>query len=122
MQLFLSLARMHHIRSETKFRRLKAFAESAKISGLAKKGRPGVLVFDGEKQAIRSFLSNARSLRYLDFHHVDTVPIPLHISQRIANGRPGLHEASDMAELVERLDELLMKEWFRQNMGMTKGP
>lgn len=49
------------IRSETKFRRLKAFAESAKISGLAKKGRPGVLVFDGEKEAIRTFLSNARS-------------------------------------------------------------
>ncbi|KAJ3557495.1 hypothetical protein NP233_g11728 [Leucocoprinus birnbaumii] len=110
------------IRSETKFRRLKAFAESAKISGLAKKGRPGVLVFDGDKEAIRTFLSNARSLRYLDFHHVDTVTVPSQTTQRLANGRVGLREVNDMAELVQRLDEMSMKEWFRQNMGMAKGP
>ncbi|KXN91686.1 hypothetical protein AN958_12538, partial [Leucoagaricus sp. SymC.cos] len=110
------------IRSETKFRRLKAFAESAKISGLAKKGRPGVLVFDGEKEPIRAFLSNARSLRYLDFYHVDTVPIPPHTTHRLANGRVGLHEVEDMAELVQALDDISMKEWFRQNMGMAKGP
>lgn len=81
MQLYLSLTRMHRryrlslaavielcltlnrldIRSASKFRRLKAFAESAKVSGFAKKGRPGVLVYDGEKDEIRTFLSNARS-------------------------------------------------------------
>lgn len=125
------------IRSEAKYRRLKAFAESAKVSGLAKKGRPGVLVFDGEKEAIRTFLSNARSksglfalclliidlsgLRYLDFHHVDTIPLPQDPRRRIADARPGLREVKDMAELVQSLEDVSMKEWFRQNMGMAKG-
>ncbi|KAF7773414.1 hypothetical protein Agabi119p4_5581 [Agaricus bisporus var. burnettii] len=122
MQLYLSLTRMHHIRSASKFRRLKAFAESAKVSGFAKKGRPGVLVYDGEKDEIRTFLSNARSLRYLDFHHVDTVPLPEDTKTRIANGRIGLQDAEDMGELVKILDSVGMKHWFRQNMGMAKGP
>jgi len=81
-----------------------------------------VLVFDGDKEAIRTFLSNTRSLRYLDFHHVDTVPLPQQITHRVAGARIGLHEVKDMAELVQSLEDISMKEWFRLNMGMAKGP
>jgi hypothetical protein len=58
----------------------------------------------------------------LDFHHVDTVPLPEDTKTRIANGRVGLCEVEDMVELVKILDGVGMKNWFRQNMGMAKGP
>jgi len=58
----------------------------------------------------------------LDFHHVDTVSLPQETKLRIADGRTGLQEVEDMAELIESLDAISMKEWFRQHMGMAKGP
>jgi hypothetical protein len=61
-------------------------------------------------------------LRYLEFHHVDTVPLPVNTNHRLADGRIGLREVKDMSELVDALRGISMKEWFRQNMGMSKPP
>jgi hypothetical protein len=66
------------ISNPSKFRRLKRFALQADVSGLVKVstwhvdlvnlypestqiGKPGVLVFDGEKECISTFLEHARS-------------------------------------------------------------
>ncbi|KAF8698233.1 hypothetical protein AX14_001180 [Amanita brunnescens Koide BX004] len=117
--LFISIARMHHIRSLAKLRKLKQYAVNADVSGLVKRGRPGVLVLDGTRHAIKDFLENARSLRYLEFHHVDT--IPLGTTMRIADARPGLHEVEDMNALIQAIDKLSLRPWFRTQMGMDKG-
>ncbi|PFH53120.1 hypothetical protein AMATHDRAFT_138207 [Amanita thiersii Skay4041] len=117
--MFISIARMHHIRNITKLRRLKQFAVTASVSGFVKTGRPGVLVFDGKKDCIKAFLENARSLRYLDFHHVHT--IPLNTELRIAGSQVGLCEVQDMTALIQALDRLDLKHWFRVQMGMDKG-
>ncbi|KAJ6468430.1 hypothetical protein C8R45DRAFT_1018733 [Mycena sanguinolenta] len=117
--LFISIARMHHIRNRTKFRRLQQRADHANISGLAKTGRPGVLVIEGKKDSIVDFLAGARSLRYLDFHHVATRLLPSEPGQRIAGAKPGLHEVEDMKTLITVLEAIGMKEWFRAEMGMS---
>ncbi|KAJ7116406.1 hypothetical protein C8R44DRAFT_207706 [Mycena epipterygia] len=119
--LFISIARMHHIRSRTKFRRLQQRAEHSNVSGLAKTGRPGVLVFEGKKDAIADFLEGARSLRYLDFHHVATRPLPSQSEVRIAGRKQGLREVEDMKSLIQALENIGMKDWFRTEMGMS-GP
>ncbi|KAM6504313.1 hypothetical protein JOM56_001256 [Amanita muscaria] len=116
----MSIARMHHIRSRTKLRRLKQYAVNSNISGLVKTGKPGVLVFDGTRESIKTFLENARSLRYLDFHHVDT--IPLQTTARIAQARLGLQEVADMNNLLLSLEKLSLKDWFRTQMHMEKKP
>ncbi|KAJ7510385.1 hypothetical protein B0H11DRAFT_1186787 [Mycena galericulata] len=120
--LFISIARMHHIRSRTKFRRLQQRADHAMVSGLAKTGRPGVLVFQGKKDCIAAFLEGARSLRYLDFHHVATRPLEseLHISG--PKPQAGLREVEDMKTLIQALEAIGMKDWFRYEMGMTGRP
>ncbi|KAF8348891.1 hypothetical protein F5887DRAFT_878937, partial [Amanita rubescens] len=107
------------IRNLAKLLKLKQYAVNADVSGLVKRGRPGVLVFQGTRYAIKDFLENARSLRYLDFHHVDT--IPLDTTLRIANARPGLHEVEDMNGLIQAIDKLGLRTWFRTQMGMDKG-
>ncbi|KAJ6577380.1 hypothetical protein B0H19DRAFT_1119568 [Mycena capillaripes] len=117
--LFISIARMHHIRSRTKFRRLQQRADHADVSGLAKTGRPGVLVFQGKKDSITAFLEGARSLRYLDFHHVATRPLPSEV--HIAGTKPGLREVEDMKTLIQTLEAIGLKEWFRTEIGMS-GP
>ncbi|KAJ7454779.1 hypothetical protein FB451DRAFT_653669 [Mycena latifolia] len=117
--LFISIARMHHIRSRTKFRRLLQRADHANVSGLAKTGRPGVLVFEGKKDCITDFLEGARSLRYLDFHHVATRP--LDSDMHIAGTKPGLREVEDLKTLIQALESIGMKDWFRREMGMS-GP
>ncbi|KAJ6496454.1 hypothetical protein C8R47DRAFT_973437 [Mycena vitilis] len=119
--LFISIARMHHIRSRTKFRRLQQRADHADVSGLAKTGRPGVLVFEGKKESISAFLEGARSLRYLDFHHVATRPLPSEPEAHITGTKPGLREVDDMKTLIQALDAIELKEWFRSEMGMS-GP
>ncbi|KAJ6570183.1 hypothetical protein DFH09DRAFT_917360 [Mycena vulgaris] len=118
--LFISIARMHHIRSRTKFRRLQQRADHARVSGFAKTGRPGVLVFEGKKDCITDFLEGARSLRYLDFHHVATRPLAseMHLA---GTTKPGLREVEDMKTLIQALDAIGMKDWFRLEMGMS-GP
>ncbi|KAJ7723471.1 hypothetical protein B0H14DRAFT_3005430 [Mycena olivaceomarginata] len=119
--LFISIARMHHIRSRTKFRRLQQRADHANVSGLAKTGRPGVLVFEGEKHNITDFLEGARSLRYLDFRHVATRSLPSEPEMHIAGTKPGLRELEDMKTLIQALEAIGLKEWFRSEMGMS-GP
>ncbi|KAF8207153.1 hypothetical protein K438DRAFT_1576492 [Mycena galopus ATCC 62051] len=119
--LFISIARMHHIRSRTKFRRLQQRADHANVSGLAKTGRPGVLVFEGKKDNIVDFLEGARSLRYLDFHHVATRILPFEPEMHIAGTKPGLREVEDMKTLIKALEAIGMREWFRAEMGMS-GP
>lgn len=98
-----------------------------------------MLVFDGEKESISAFLEAARGtdlralltplgmltrnlgLRYLDFHHVDTQPFPISAPIRLAESRIGLREVSDMKALIDALDTLSLKSWFRTQMGMEKG-
>ncbi|KAF8968028.1 hypothetical protein BDZ97DRAFT_448407 [Flammula alnicola] len=120
-QIFISLARMHHIYNPSKFRRLKRFAAQSNVSGFVKAGRPGILVFDGEKDSIKIFLEHARGLRYLDFHHVDTKLFSENAKLRLADAKCGLQEVEDTSELIRRLDILGEKEWFRKQMGMSKG-
>ncbi|KAF9466560.1 hypothetical protein BDZ94DRAFT_1157838 [Collybia nuda] len=120
-QLFISIARMHHIINPNKFRRLKRHAVNAQISGLVKIGRPGVLVFDGEKDSILAFLDAVRGLRYMDFCHIDTQPYPFSAPTRLAESKIGLHEVENMKVLIDRLDALSLKAWFRIQMGMEKG-
>ncbi|CAA7266909.1 unnamed protein product [Cyclocybe aegerita] len=119
--LFISLIRMHHISNPSKFRRLKRFAVQAKVSGLAKTGKPGVAIFDGDKESIKAFLENARGLRYVDFHHVTTKLVVNGIEKRVADGQIGLQEVQDMNKLVNLLDGIGEKEWFRTEMGMSRG-
>lgn len=59
-------------------------------------------------------------LRYLDFHHVDTQPISADVHGRLAQSKTGLHEVSDMKALIEALDMIALKSWFRIQMGMEK--
>ncbi|KAJ7220090.1 hypothetical protein GGX14DRAFT_585484 [Mycena pura] len=112
---------MHHIRSRTKFRRLQQRADHANVSGIAKTGRPGVLVFQGGKHAIGEFLEGVRSLRYLDFHHVAMRPLPSDPEMHIAGPKPGLKEVEDMKDLVQALEAVGLKDWFRFEIGMS-GP
>ncbi|KAL1741916.1 hypothetical protein HDZ31DRAFT_44415, partial [Schizophyllum fasciatum] len=108
------------IRSMTKFRRLKQHARNSEVRGFAKIGKPGVLVFRGTKYTISTFLENARALRYLDFHHVDTRPL-----SEVSNGFAGkmdygLVEVEDMKALIHCLEKHGLKEWFRSEMGMSR--
>ncbi|KAF9532599.1 hypothetical protein CPB83DRAFT_759293 [Crepidotus variabilis] len=123
--LFVSIARMHHISNPSKFRRLRRFADQDGISGLVKAGKPGILVFDGESQAINTFLEHARGLRYLDFHHVDTKLFSENINfnqnSRLNNGEAGLREVESMNEMICRLEVLGLKDWFRLQLGMKTG-
>ncbi|KAG2017820.1 hypothetical protein CC2G_007296 [Coprinopsis cinerea AmutBmut pab1-1] len=82
--LFVAIVRMHHITNPSKFRRLKRFALHANVSGLVKKGKPGLVVFDGSQSSVKTFLANARGLRYLEYHHVDTTSLP-DKSKRVAD-------------------------------------
>ncbi|KAF8199660.1 hypothetical protein BJ912DRAFT_949852, partial [Pholiota molesta] len=112
--VFLSLARMHHISNPSKFRRLKRFAAQSRISGFVKTGKPGILVFDGPKDSIKTFLEHARG-RLMDedpWNHCS--------ENRLADGRIGLEEVKDTNDLVRRLDIVGEKEWFRRQMGMQK--
>jgi len=59
-------------------------------------------------------------LRYLDFHHVDTQPFPSGTRLRLAQAKIGLHEITDMRTLVDSLDQIGLKFWFRKEMGMAK--
>ncbi|KAJ8692872.1 hypothetical protein PTI98_010142 [Pleurotus ostreatus] len=117
-QVYISLSRMHHIISQKKFRRLKMSAEASNISGWAKAGKPGVLVVQGQKQNIATFLERVRVLRYLEFHHVST--IPLEASAKLWTWS-GLKEAPDMKFLILNVDVVQqgMKTWFRKEMGMS---
>jgi hypothetical protein len=98
-------------------------------------GRPGVLVFEAQKESISTFLECARGkdacslrtarhnirnsgLRYLNFHHVDTQPYTSG-TQHLAESKIGLHEVAGMRELVSALDLIGLKSWFRKQMGMT---
>ncbi|TFK40230.1 hypothetical protein BDQ12DRAFT_488607 [Crucibulum laeve] len=121
-QLFISIARMHHISNPSKFRRLRRHALQSEVSGLVKTGKPGVLVLDGKKAKIKTFLERARELRYLDFHHVDMQPLPMDMMIRLADGKFGLQEVTNMSELIKALDRISLKEWFRNQMGMAKSP
>ncbi|KAF5327185.1 hypothetical protein D9619_004399 [Psilocybe cf. subviscida] len=116
-QIYISVARMHHISNPSKFRRLKRFAEQSNVSGLVKTGKPGILVFDGERESIKVFLEHARGLRYLDFHHLDTKPLAL---GRVADAKSGLQEVHSTSELVNRLESVREKDWFRVQMRMAK--
>lgn len=78
-------------------------------------------MFEGDKTSIASFLVAARGLRYLDFHHVDTRPLPFNSRVRVADSRVGLHEVQDMKTLIQALEAMALKEWFRAEMGMDKG-
>ncbi|KAG6909961.1 hypothetical protein DXG01_014230 [Tephrocybe rancida] len=113
---------MHHISNPAKFRRLKRYAVHANVSGLVKIGKPGVLVFEGNKDSISTFLENARGLRYLQFQHVDTQPMEPEAEGRLAQSKVGLHEVADMRALVDVLDAIGLKSWFRTQMLMDKGP
>ncbi|KIY51770.1 hypothetical protein FISHEDRAFT_36541 [Fistulina hepatica ATCC 64428] len=113
-EICISLVRMHHISNPTKFRRLKQHARNSDVSGLVKKGKPGVLVFQGTRSSVKTFLENARALRYLEWRHVDTRPL---ISfSAVASG---LHEVPDMNSLIEQLEIAGLKDWFRTQMGMS---
>ncbi|RDB25945.1 hypothetical protein Hypma_006846 [Hypsizygus marmoreus] len=112
---------MHHIINPAKFRRLKQHAAHANVSGLVKTGRPGVLVFEGKKHAISSFLEAAKALRYLDFHHVDTQPLAPESQGHLAQAKIGLREVPDMKALIDELEKIGLKSWFRIHMGMEKG-
>ncbi|EFI27932.1 hypothetical protein CC1G_14423 [Coprinopsis cinerea okayama7 len=118
--LFVAIVRMHHITNPSKFRRLKRFALHANVSGLVKKGKPGLVVFDGSQSSVKTFLANARGLRYLEYHHVDTTSLP-DKSKRVADGAPGLHEVEHVNTLVKAMDKVALKQWFRDNLGMA-GP
>ncbi|KAJ7183166.1 hypothetical protein C8R46DRAFT_509922 [Mycena filopes] len=136
-EMLISIARMHResspvldpsqftfpdIRSRTKFRRLQQHADHANVAGLAKTGKPGVLVFEGEKTCIAAFLEGARSLRYLDFHHVSTRVLPPDPEVHIAGtSKAGLREVPDMKTLIQALEAVGLKDWFRTEMRM-RGP
>ncbi|GLB40495.1 hypothetical protein LshimejAT787_0803660 [Lyophyllum shimeji] len=113
---------MHHISNPAKFRRLKRHALHANVSGLVKTGKPGVLVFEGTKDSISTFLENVRALRYLQFQHVDTRPLAHDARGRLAQSKVGLQEVPDMRTLVDALDAIGLKAWFRAQMSMDKGP
>ncbi|KAF8072013.1 hypothetical protein FPV67DRAFT_1667458 [Lyophyllum atratum] len=113
---------MHHISNPAKFRRLKRYALHAKVSGLVKTGKPGVLVFEGNKDSITTFIENARALRYLQFQHVDIRPLDANVQGNLAQSKIGLHEVVNMRALVDALDALGLKPWFRTQMEMEKGP
>ncbi|KAF5382139.1 hypothetical protein D9615_004302 [Tricholomella constricta] len=121
-QIFISIARMHHISNPSKFRRLKRHAIHANVSGLVKTGKPGVLVFEGSKESISTFLENVRVLRYLQFQHVDTQPLAIDMQGGLAQSKVGLREVVDMRALVDALDQIGLKPWFRTQMSMDKGP
>lgn len=76
-------------------------------------------MFEGKKDRIADFLEGARSLRYLDFHHVATQPLEPDV--HIAGTKPGLREVEDMKTLIQALESIGMKDWFRREMGMS-GP
>ena len=149
------------ISNPSKFRKLKRHATQANVSGLVKvskkwlikhitsrypnayfqTGKPGVVVFEGERIAIKTFLEcvkgtcvlsstwyqshslRSAGLRYLNFHHLDTKPLLISMSNktRLADSKPGIHEVDSMNELVKALDTIGEKQWFRQQMGMTRG-
>ncbi|KAJ7106484.1 hypothetical protein C8R43DRAFT_1045703, partial [Mycena crocata] len=113
--VFISIARMHHIRSRTKFRRLQQRADHANVSGLAKTGRPGVLVFEGKKDCVAAFLEGARSLRYLDFHHVATRPLPVPLEMHVAGTKPGLREVKDMKTLIHALEAMSLQTYSTEH-------
>ncbi|KAF7312112.1 hypothetical protein MIND_00223500 [Mycena indigotica] len=117
---FISIARMHHIRSRSKFRRLQQRAEAAPVLGLAKSGRPGILVVQGTKSAISAFLEAlVAGLRYLDFHHIATRPLNADVNLMI-NLKSGLVEVNRVKDLVQALESIGLKEWFRTEMHMGK--
>jgi hypothetical protein len=63
----------------------------------------------------------AAALSYLDFHHVDTQPLPLFLKNHVANAKIGLHEVTGMHCLVSALDMVALKHWFREEVGMSNG-
>lgn len=114
----IAIVCMHHISNPQKFRRLKRYALQSQVSGLAKTGKPGILVFDGQPQSIKDFLSHARGLRYLDFHHVATRHA-VEMEKRVADAEPGLHEVETMSDLVKAMERVSLKSWFRESLGMS---
>jgi len=80
------------------------------------------VVFEGEQIAVKAFLASAKGLRYLDFHHLDTKPLSINSNKkiRLADSKPGLHEVENMNEVVKALDAIGEKQWFREQMGMTR--
>ncbi|KAG5645531.1 hypothetical protein DXG03_005806 [Asterophora parasitica] len=61
-------------------------------------------------------------LRYLQFQHVDTQPLESDTLGSLLQSKVGLHEVIDMRALVDALDAIGLKTWFRTQMEMDKGP
>jgi hypothetical protein len=59
-------------------------------------------------------------LRYLGFHHVATRPLPSEPEMHIAGMKPGLREVEDMKTLIQILEAIGLKEWFRSEIGMSR--
>ena len=107
------------IRNLAKLRKLKQYAVNADVSGLVKvsdphstamkdkaehcaqRGRPGVLVFQGTRYAIKDFLENARSMSISTFEKavhnsglqvyvtlISTMLIPFHLIPHCASQIP----------------------------------
>ncbi|EIM87212.1 uncharacterized protein STEHIDRAFT_156199 [Stereum hirsutum FP-91666 SS1] len=137
-QLYICLSRMHHIVNPKKFRRLRREAEANDVFGLT--GYPGVVIVEGSQRGVEGFLRGARGLRYLEFHHLSTEPAFPRVTSRpsladssgtdmtstprimadlIPGARSGLHEVASMKEMVESMDTIGRKAWFREAMGMS---
>lgn len=137
MDRFICLARMHHIRGPNKYRRLRQAALKSAVTGLVKKGRPGVLLVQGTKIGISVFLKEVRGLRYLEFRHLDTRPFSepsaASLPTDTPKGRPppdtllegipgtsgpGLTEVEGMNDVVQATEKIGLKDWFRKQFGM----
>lgn len=65
-------------------------------------------------------LSPSQGLKYLEFHHVADDPAP---PARLLEGeaKDGLVEVEDVKNLLEVVDRLGRRDWFRESIGMSGG-
>ncbi|KAF8802525.1 hypothetical protein BYT27DRAFT_7112265, partial [Phlegmacium glaucopus] len=104
----------------SKFRSLKRYATQASVSGLQGEQK---FADTHEQNVINLFLEITKGLRYLDFHHLDTKSLSTNLNNniRLANSKLGLHEGENMNKLVKVLNTIGEKQWFRKQIGMTRG-
>ncbi|KAL4993325.1 hypothetical protein BDV10DRAFT_27723 [Aspergillus recurvatus] len=138
MPYYNALIRTHHITSRKKVTALKRAADSLNVSALLRSGGcPGIMYVEAkDKDAVESWVSVVRNLRYKDFQLVSRPACAMveeDGDQMEAKGKNdgkgkgeaflsvGLEEVESVKEFGGLMAQRGVWQWWRKGMGYVRG-
>ncbi|KAL4971845.1 hypothetical protein BDW66DRAFT_16662 [Aspergillus desertorum] len=138
MPYYNALIRTHHITSRKKVSALKRAADSLNVFALLRSGgSPGIIYVEGkDKDAVKSWVSVIRNLRYKDFQLVSRPACAMIEEDWVKvqakgkddakrEGKPfsgaGLEEVESVKEFGSLMAQRGVWQWWRKGMGYVRG-